>query len=358
MNPPVLASQSDERLTELSRAGSETAFEALVVRHRPDLVRVCARIVGDGDAEEAVQEALMRAHGALLRGHEVRSAPAWLRRIARNSALNLLRTRSARMESARECAGVEQGVAEERLSVDELTAALRALAPRQREAIVMRELEGRSYAEIADRLGTSPGAVRQLLNRARTAVRARLAALLPWDGLLRWAVTNPGGIGARVGAVADTCAAGAKLCVALIPTAAIGVSAVPVARAVHHADPRVAVVKSAPRPVTHVTTVRVGPTVAARPCETHTRFVTRAALARRTPARTLTRSQPTTEQSIRAPQQFQPTPQQSQPIPKQFQRTPQQSQPTPQQTQPSAPLQTERAATSPPAGAQYGSPPS
>ncbi|MGO9820974.1 MAG: RNA polymerase sigma factor [Solirubrobacteraceae bacterium] len=208
---PRLASQSDQRLTQLSQAGSEAAFEALVVRHRPDLVRICARIVGDGDAEEAVQEALMRAHGALLRGHEVRSTPAWLRRIARNSALNLLRTRAARIESSCDRAGVEPGVVEERPSIDELTTALRALAPRQREAIVMRGLEGRSYAEIADRLGTSQGAVRQLLNRARNAVRARLAALLPWDGLLRWALTNPGGWG-RGSARSPTPARRARSC--------------------------------------------------------------------------------------------------------------------------------------------------
>jgi hypothetical protein len=53
----VLRTQTDERLTELARAGSEAAFEALVARHRRALERHCARILGDADAEEAVQEA-------------------------------------------------------------------------------------------------------------------------------------------------------------------------------------------------------------------------------------------------------------------------------------------------------------
>jgi predicted transcriptional regulator len=64
-------------------------------------------------------------------------------------------------------------------------AAVRSLPARQREAIVMREFEGRSYDEIGERLGASNGAVRQLLNRARAAVRERLCALVPAELLLR-----------------------------------------------------------------------------------------------------------------------------------------------------------------------------
>lgn len=65
----MLTTQSDERLTKLACAGSEAGFEVLVARHRRALVRHCARILGDGDAEEAVQEALVRAHAALVRAH-------------------------------------------------------------------------------------------------------------------------------------------------------------------------------------------------------------------------------------------------------------------------------------------------
>ena len=63
---------------------------------------------------------------------------------------------------------------------------LRAVAdlpPRQRDAIVLRELEGRSYDEIASALGVGDGAVRQLLNRARHAVRAGVAAISPPSAL-------------------------------------------------------------------------------------------------------------------------------------------------------------------------------
>jgi DNA-directed RNA polymerase specialized sigma24 family protein len=58
----------DERLVELARHGSDAAFEVIVHRYRAALVRHCAQLLGDSDAEEAVQDALLRAHRALAGG--------------------------------------------------------------------------------------------------------------------------------------------------------------------------------------------------------------------------------------------------------------------------------------------------
>ena len=162
---------------------------------------------------------------------------------------------------------------------------------------------------------------------------------------------------------------------ALIPTAAIGISAVPIARtvqAVNHAHEHVAVVRSAP--VTHVTVARDLPTVAIqvqRPAaglhETRTTPAMRAAVAGTSPAPT--RSQPMPQQTQRALQQARPaTPQETKRVPQQAQpaaqqptqsATQQQTQPAAQQqTQPATQQQTQPSATPAPAGAQYGSPPS
>ncbi|MDQ6746099.1 MAG: sigma-70 family RNA polymerase sigma factor, partial [Actinomycetota bacterium] len=170
--------------------GSDAAFEAIVTRYRRTLVRHCAGIVGDADAEEAVQDALVRAHGALRRrGTEIRDLRAWLHVIARNAALNVLRSRSSRPVPAPpgcELADVSaRRPAEEREQLGELVAAIRALPERQRHAIVMHELEGRTLDEIASSLGTSNGAVRQLLHRARAAMRLRLDALAGLGPLVR-----------------------------------------------------------------------------------------------------------------------------------------------------------------------------
>jgi RNA polymerase sigma factor (sigma-70 family) len=166
----VLRTQSDTRLIDLTRAGSEPAFEAIVTRYRRALVRHCANVVGDADAEEAAQDALLKAHAALLRGDPVRRLAPWLHVIAHNTALSYLRARSARPQAAEmdcDCdyfAAVDTS-ADSRDELHEVLAAVRSLPDRQRDAIVMRELEGRSYGEIAARLGSSHGAVRQLLNR-------------------------------------------------------------------------------------------------------------------------------------------------------------------------------------------------
>jgi RNA polymerase sigma factor (sigma-70 family) len=228
----VLRTQSDTRLTELARAGSEPAFEAIVARYRRSLVRYCARVVGEGDAEEAVQEALVKAHAALAGGDPVRQLGPWLRAVAHNTAVSCLRARSSRPPLAdpdHDRAAKLDRAAEYRQELVEVLDAVRSLPDRQREAIVMRELEGRSYGEIAARLGSSQGAVRQLLHRARSSMRERLAALIPLEPLVRSALTGPGGAEAAGGATASgICVVGAKACAALIlPAAAALIAAAP-----------------------------------------------------------------------------------------------------------------------------------
>ena len=192
----ILRSQNDERLGLLVGHGSDAAFEAIVHRYRRALVGHCVRILGSSaDAEEAVQDALLSAHAALANGHEVKSLGPWLHAVAHNAALRILRRRVARAEYPQEeCNGysstdVPHSVREE---LREVVQAVQALPPRQRDAIVMRELEGRSYAEIADRLGASDGAVRQLLNRARTTMRESIGALIPAEPLIRWLLSADG----------------------------------------------------------------------------------------------------------------------------------------------------------------------
>jgi RNA polymerase sigma factor (sigma-70 family) len=188
----ILRTQSDDRLAELVGHGSAAAFEAIVHRYRRSLLGHCARILGDADAEEAVQDALLNAHAALQSGSEVRSLGAWLHAVAHNAAVGMLRRRAARPECPRqECADGLHELSTEpgRGQPQDLVRAVQSLPPRQRDAIVMRELEGRTYEEIAVRLEASDGAVRQLLNRARRSVRESLASLIPAGPLLRWALT-------------------------------------------------------------------------------------------------------------------------------------------------------------------------
>jgi RNA polymerase sigma-70 factor, ECF subfamily len=98
----ILRTRSDECLAELVREGSAAAFEAIVHRYRRQLLRHCARVVGDADAEEAVQDALINAYAVLDSGSSVRSLPPWLHAVAHNAALGILRRRTARPECPQE----------------------------------------------------------------------------------------------------------------------------------------------------------------------------------------------------------------------------------------------------------------
>jgi hypothetical protein len=163
----------------------------------------------------------------------VYSLEAWLHAVAHNSALSLLRgrRRATGYREAHEGAGWASGdlgdVHAERLEA--LLAALRSLPARQRRALVMREFEGRSYEEIAVRLGASNGAVRQLLNRARASVRERLATLIPAELVLRWASATGGAVPSGPMTLAGGGAFAAKLSSAIMLSAlpAVAVNPLP-----------------------------------------------------------------------------------------------------------------------------------
>jgi RNA polymerase sigma factor (sigma-70 family) len=177
-----LRSQSDERLVALAQAGHEQAFEAIVRRHRRPLLRHGRRLLEDGQAEDAVQQALLSAWAGLRRGDDVRALRPWLHTIVHNTALNLLRANGhdhAELSQSLSSGEVPHEELELRLSARRTLADLAALPERQRTALVGMALEGRSQDEMARALGLSQGALRQLVHRARTSLRAAATALTP-----------------------------------------------------------------------------------------------------------------------------------------------------------------------------------
>src|SRR5947209_11189490 len=201
----VLAMQSDEQLVKLFRDGHERAFDALVSRHRGALVRFCARILPDSRTEDAVQQTFINAHASLLAADESpERVKPWLYTVARNASLNMLRQNGWNYdEIPLDFDGVRrpEQVVEQRIELQQTVAAVGALPDRQRDAIVMREFEGRSYEEIALALGTGGGAVRQLLNRARGTLRAAASAVMPPPLVARAASSLPTADGRRVAEV-------------------------------------------------------------------------------------------------------------------------------------------------------------
>lgn len=184
----LLRAQSDSRLVDLTRAGNDRAFEAIVARYKGDLLRYCSRILPDGRGEDAVQQSFVNAYRALHADTTPLSLRSWLFSIAHNVSLNILRQPGADHEPLEAHPGTEEpahATFERRQRFREVLAAVAALPPGQRDAIVLRELEGRGHEEIARELGVTGGAARQLISRARNGVRQAAAAVLPVPLLMR-----------------------------------------------------------------------------------------------------------------------------------------------------------------------------
>jgi RNA polymerase sigma-70 factor (ECF subfamily) len=185
LHPAAHRRLADEELVALVRAGNDTAFEVIVDRHRPALVAFARQLLGGAhhDAEECVQDALVRALDGLRSSSGEMALRAWLYTIVRNRCLDQLRrpARTVCLEPFEAVVGDRAGDPQARvLDGEELSAlvrSIRALPARQRRALVMHELEGRSHADIARALSVSTGATKALVCRARGALaESRLAA--------------------------------------------------------------------------------------------------------------------------------------------------------------------------------------
>ena len=163
------------------RSRQERAFERLYRRHVGDVYRYALAVLGNpADAEDVTQTAFLNAYRAVQQGEWPQRPLNWLITIAHNVCRQ--RFRQA-MRRPNEVALLDHDAAAELVEDDvppaeEIQRALSQLAFNQRAALVMRELEGRSYAEIANALGMSSAAVEALLFRARRALREQLEGSL------------------------------------------------------------------------------------------------------------------------------------------------------------------------------------
>jgi RNA polymerase sigma factor (sigma-70 family) len=166
----------DDKLVSAALAGDPAAFATLVEQSRARVESVVERMVGE-EAEDLVQEALLRAYLGLSQLRDPARFSAWLCGIAVNLAKMRLRRRAveARVVVDATC----DGGLEERELLEVVRDAVEILPPGQRDAVLMHYIEGLSCEEIAAVLETSPGAIRVRLHRARQQLRKQLAPLAP-----------------------------------------------------------------------------------------------------------------------------------------------------------------------------------
>jgi len=174
-----LPEPSDGEVVRRVLAGEVDAFAALVVRHRERMVRYARHMMGDLDeAEDVVQDAFVRAYRALPRCAEPDRFDAWLFRIVVNRCrtAGARRIRKARTVVANEAALARAVAPPTGASewLDEVDRAIRRLKPGQREAFLLRHVEGIGYADMAAMTGVSESALKMRVKRACDRIRLLL----------------------------------------------------------------------------------------------------------------------------------------------------------------------------------------
>ena len=178
----VLRAQSDDKLARLVASGNERAFEAIVDRYRQPLLRYVTRIIGDSRADDVVQAAFVSAWDEARRGRgRPRSQGLALpdhpeRHAQRDEARAARATCRCSPDNPMSTGDDSQSEVEQREAVREMLGEIAALPEQERRAFLAVAVDGRRHRDVGDELGVSEGAVRMLIHRARSSVRAAAAA--------------------------------------------------------------------------------------------------------------------------------------------------------------------------------------
>jgi len=193
----------DADLVARVQRGDKRAFDLLVLKYQRKILRLLSRMIRDpAELEDVAQEAFIKAYRALPKFRGDSAFYTWLYRIAINAARNWQAANSKRLVnlSARESTEGEtfsqidtlsdiatpESMLTSREIVEAVNAAIEDLPADLRTAIVLREIEGMRYEDIAQTMGCPIGTVRSRIFRAREAIAARLRPVLDTDAERRW----------------------------------------------------------------------------------------------------------------------------------------------------------------------------
>ena len=197
----MLTTDQDAPLVRLAQAGDAKAFEALVVKYQRRIARHVARYVShSGDVEDVVQDVFLRAHRGLASFRGDSAFFSWLYRIATNASLSHLKRASGEVllgDDAPEerSEAFEPGVSDAQNPERTLMAkqigetvqrAVAKLQPELAEALMLYEVEGKAYRDIAEILNIPIGTVRTRIFRAREFIAKRLEPVLGPQRNQRW----------------------------------------------------------------------------------------------------------------------------------------------------------------------------
>ena len=194
---------ADAILVERVQRGDKHAFELLVLKYQRKIMRLLSRLIHDpAEAEDVAQDAFIKAYRAIPQFRGESAFYTWLYRIAVNTAKNHLVARRRRPSGSAQYENDDGETFDEtdnlsdintpeaafasREIADTVNRAIEALPEELRTAIVLREIEGLSYEEIAQSMNCPIGTVRSRIFRAREAIASRLRPILDISEDRRW----------------------------------------------------------------------------------------------------------------------------------------------------------------------------
>jgi RNA polymerase sigma factor (sigma-70 family) len=174
---PLLRLRSDDQLLAAFRHGNEAAFDVLHERYRQRLFAYVRQMLSAGsrqDAEDVLQDVFVRAYGALRADQREMNVRAWLYRVAHNRCIDHLRRPAPPaaeiFEVSRKPLRDPMEEAQRREDLTRLVEDISRLPEQQRSALLMREMDGLSYQDLAEALDVSLPAIKSLLVRARVGL--------------------------------------------------------------------------------------------------------------------------------------------------------------------------------------------
>lgn len=192
MTPPLVDSKDDARdlarleeraAIEACLSGDASAFDSLVVRHQKSIHRVCYRFTGNTeDAADLTQEVFVKAYRSLERFRGTSAFATWLYRIAVNTCLSFKTARKNRTNEWDEDYDIvadgpsAEDALDAQLNAQTVRAALDTLPEKQRLTVIMKVLEERTHAEVAEILGSNVGTVKANLFFAIRNLRKQLSS--------------------------------------------------------------------------------------------------------------------------------------------------------------------------------------
>lgn len=185
-----MSEATDDHLIEQTRQGDRVAFGELIARYQMQVYHFSRRLLGSAEgAQDITQDVFIKAFLALETWQPDAAFPAWLLRIARNACLDVLRAQqrypllsldSQAEQLTADSANVEEhAIHAQRLET--LEQALFELSVEHREILILRDIEGFSYQEIADLLDINTGTVRSRLSRGRAALMQKVNGRATYD---------------------------------------------------------------------------------------------------------------------------------------------------------------------------------